>query len=91
MANCGHVQPFMLAQAISSHMERHRAVYGVQLFKPKDHWIFHLPSQLERHRCLLSTFLMERKHRVIKRFAGGRHNTNCLLYTSPSPRDRSLS
>eukprot|EP00959_Pyramimonas_sp_CCMP1952_P174601 3648775-Pyramimonas_sp.AAC.1 len=43
--------------------------YTYELWKPKSHYCTHLGRQLARHHFLLSTFLMERKHRVLKRMA----------------------
>ena len=40
-----------------------RAVETTKLWKPKSHYVLHLPRQLATHGTLLATFLMERKHR----------------------------
>eukprot|EP00959_Pyramimonas_sp_CCMP1952_P383448 8035224-Pyramimonas_sp.AAC.1 len=58
---------------METHMACHQIAYGIELFKPKDHLDQHLPAQMENQGCLLSTFLHERKHRVIKTMAQGRH------------------
>ncbi len=50
----------------------HLVAYGVELWLPKHHFVSHLGNQLARHKILPSCFLMERKHRQIKRFAAPR-------------------
>ena len=75
MSNSGHVTPEMLADAIGKHLSLQQHALGTKVWIPKSHWVTHLPGQMLRHKCLVSTFLMERKHRVLKRFADHRKNT----------------
>ena len=69
------VTPRTLESAIVAHLTEHQRAYGVLLWKPKNHFVLHLPGQLARHGSLLATFVMERKHKVVKRMASSRHNT----------------
>ncbi len=72
MANTGDVAPQELKAAISKHLKLHLVAYGLEAWSPKSHYSLHLGIQLERHSILPSCFLMERKHRHLKRFATGR-------------------
>jgi len=74
IANSGLVSSKDLGVAIIHHLSLREAAYG-DVWKPKDHWVTHLPRQLLVQKALFSTFLMERKHRVLKRAAQSRHNT----------------
>ena len=73
-ANAGVVDPDTLDDAIRHHLAIHQVAYGYDLWKPKAHYCLHLASHLADHSILLSTFLMERKHRVLKRMATPRCN-----------------
>ena len=75
VVNTGSISPSALGDAIMRHLHAHKAAYGETLWKPKTHWSVHLPRQLLEHGKLLGCFLMERKHRVLKRFAEPRRNT----------------
>ena len=72
IANSGEVEPRELSDAIRKHLQLHLVAYGVELWLPKHHFVSHLGNQLARHKILPSCFLMERKHRQIKRFAAPR-------------------
>ena len=71
----GTVDPCSLHTCIRAHLEKHLSVWGDSLWKPKMHYALHLGHQLLRHGMLIATFVLERKHRVLKRFATPRHNT----------------
>eukprot|EP00959_Pyramimonas_sp_CCMP1952_P299906 6272897-Pyramimonas_sp.AAC.1 len=68
----GAVTAGQLGNAIVHHLKLHQEAYQLSLWKPKAHMALHLPRQLALHKCLLSTFLLERKHRLLKRFASDR-------------------
>eukprot|EP00959_Pyramimonas_sp_CCMP1952_P468222 9492860-Pyramimonas_sp.AAC.1 len=74
MANSGDVQADELARAIHAHLVLHQAAYGFKLWKAKEHYNLHIPSQLQLHGMIISTFLHERKHRVLKRVMTPRHS-----------------
>ncbi len=80
VVNSGIYTAVDLGVAISNHLGRHRAAYDEDLFAPKDHWILHLPRLYQMHGILISCFLMERKHRVCKRFMNDRRNTKSFDY-----------
>ena len=46
--------------------------------QPKFHWLLHLPKHWERWKCLLTCWSLERKHRMVKRYAQG--ITNKKIY-----------
>lgn len=71
----GTVVPGTLHTCICAHLEKHLSVWGESLWKPKMHYALHLGHQLLRHGTLMATFVLERKHRVLKRFANPRHKT----------------
>jgi hypothetical protein len=71
----GLVCPDMLEGAIVEHLRLHQVAYGETLWRPKHHFAVHLPGMLSKHGTLISSFVMERKHRVLKRMANPRHNT----------------
>eukprot|EP00959_Pyramimonas_sp_CCMP1952_P474958 9503939-Pyramimonas_sp.AAC.2 len=75
LVNTGVVSAAALGAAISTHLVNLKAAYELEVWLPKTHTTLHLPSQLLRHGCLLSTHLMERKHKLFKRYADDRHNT----------------
>ena len=68
-ANTGCVTPEMLADAIATHYAAHLAAYGHSIWKPKHHYVLHLPRQLEQFKLLISCFVHERKHKLVKRWA----------------------
>ena len=67
--NTGCINPRMLANALARHYAAHIIAYGFALFKPKHHFMLHLPEQLEYSSFLISCFVHERKHKIIKRWA----------------------
>ncbi len=81
IVNSGLVSDSELRDSIMHHLQMHQKCYGHSLFKPKDHWIVHLPDMLRRHGCLISCFLMEHKHRVAKRMMTGHANTTNFDYS----------
>ncbi len=62
--NCGEVSAQELSDRIQSHAEAQQRAYGLKLWIQKNHYSMHLPAQFKQQRCLISTFLMERKHRL---------------------------
>ena len=62
-----------LEEAIHKHLRLHQEAYGSSIWKPKLHYILHLPDSLREHGFLPAVFVQERKHRVIKRHATHRH------------------
>jgi hypothetical protein len=68
-SDTGRITGGQLETAILRHLSAHQATYGEELWKPKCHYSCHLGKQLDKHGMLLSTFVHERKHRVVRRFA----------------------
>ena len=66
--------PDQLACLIREYLELHLREYGLSAFLAKHHYLLHLPQDLKFWGMLLSTFVHERKHRLIKRFANQRCN-----------------
>ena len=68
-ASTGSVTPEMLADAIARHYAAHLAAYGYSVWKPKHHFMMHIPSQLQQFKFLVACFVHERKHKTVKRWA----------------------
>jgi hypothetical protein len=67
-ATPGKVRPAKLHKAIATHLEQFKKAHGVGAWVPKFHLPLHLPEMLEHFDVLLSCFVMERKHKEVKRF-----------------------
>lgn len=70
----GTIGPDELFAAITEHLQLYVACYGADAVRPKHHYALHLPSMLARHGFLLSTFIHERKHRLVTRYGRDRRN-----------------
>ena len=68
------VSPDELRDAIFLHLSLFREVYGDDYMRPKHHYSLHLPSMLARFGVLLTTFVNERKHRIVKQYTRNRCN-----------------
>ena len=69
---CHATDPDDLARAIKKHLDLFIDAYGKEKMRPKHHYVLHLPSMLRRFGFLLSTFVHERRHRVIRRYTQNR-------------------
>ena len=58
-----------LRVAQRQHLLLHKACYGSEHIKPKNHYAFHIPDQIIRDGVLLDAFTLERKHKNAKRLA----------------------
>ena len=65
----GQVDVDELHNKVVCHLTSFSAAYGEENFIPKHHYCLHLSQGAHRHRALLSTFVHERRHKLIKRFA----------------------
>ena len=70
----GQVTADELMSAIVAHLVLCMAAYGPEFFRPKHHYALHLPDMLRRFGCLLSTFVQERKHRLVTRYGRDRRS-----------------
>lgn len=70
----GIVQPADLLAAVVLHLSLCLSAYGEEFFRPKHHYSLHLAGMLERFGYLLSTFVHERKHRLVTRYTRDRRN-----------------
>ena len=61
-----------MQDAITKHREMFYNVYGVENARPKHHYASHLPGMYRRFGFLLSVLTHERRHRLVKRYSGGR-------------------
>ena len=68
----GQVSADELRTAIFTHLVLCMAAHGPDFFRPKHHYAMHLPEMLARFGYLLSTFVQERKHRLVTRYARDR-------------------
>jgi len=66
---CGEVNPEELHDKVVCHLCSFSAAYGECKFIPKHHYCLHLAQGAARHGILLSTFVHERRHKLVKRFA----------------------
>ena len=71
----GAVDPEELERAMIRHFQAQQRAWRYSLWLPKSHYALHLGRMLARFGMLLATFVQERKHRVVKRFAEPRMNT----------------
>lgn len=55
-----------LQAAQRKHLKLFVEVYGTEHVLPKHHFSLHIPQQIKRDGLLLDTFVLERKHRVVK-------------------------
>ena len=65
----GQVNVEELRTKVVCHLCSFSAAYGEGKFIPKHHYCLHLAQCADRHGILLSTFVHERRHKLIKRFA----------------------
>ena len=59
--------PLQLESGILTHLRKQQAVYGYSCWIPKSHFSVHLPASLEKLGFLLSSTVLERKHKNVKR------------------------
>ena len=70
----GVIDAESLRTAIVGHVRLYIEAYGDDAVRPKHHYVMHLPDALLRFGTLIGTLTNERKHRMVKRFAGNRAN-----------------
>ena len=58
--------PPTLVAAISEHMRLFGEAYGSHAFKPKHHYMVHLPGAIARDSVVLDCWVLERKHQTVK-------------------------
>ena len=63
------VRPEQLLGRVHKFLELFVAAFGYDSQVPKFHWLLHLPEILARLGFLLNCFVLERKHRMGKRYA----------------------
>ena len=68
------VSDVALTEAIKTHLVLFKAAYGEDGIRPKHHQALHLGPMLARFPFLLSTFVNERRHRVVKKHTRDRRN-----------------
>ena len=61
-----------LCEAINTHLALYKTAYGDEWIRPKHHFALHLGPMLARFPFLLSTFVNERRHRVVKKYTRDR-------------------
>ena len=70
----GAVTPDALRRAIREHFEKHLEAFGQETWVFKFHMAMHLPDMFQEFGVLLACWVLERKHRVIKRFVINQKN-----------------
>ena len=72
-----------LRACLKRFIERHKQAYGIQLLKPKHHWLWDIAEQWLRDHCVLDCFPIERLHLRVKGEADPVRNTRtfekCVL------------
>lgn len=69
------VSPAVLLGVVHRFLAEFTVAFGFEFLTPKAHWLLHLPVALQRFGRLLNCFVLERKHRLPKRFATELKNT----------------
>ena len=70
------IDPDELQLSISTYLQTFKLLFGEEHLTPKFHYAFHFPAYLRRFGFVPSCFVLERKHKVPKRFANEVRNTN---------------
>lgn len=70
----GIVSAGLLGEAIQEHLRLFVLAYGEDNCRPKHHYALHLAGMLKFFGTLISTFVHERKHRLVKRYTRDRSN-----------------
>ena len=68
----------MYADAVAEAGRCHVAAYGIELWRPKNHYWYHTGSQWEEDGLVLDCWVHERKHQAIKAAADHVHNTRAF-------------
>jgi hypothetical protein len=76
----GSVQPAQLGKATTDYLRSFKCLFGDDAMLPKHHFALHLPLLLARHGRLVGCFVHERKHKVVKRWAGDDGNAKQVGY-----------
>ena len=77
----GGIEPDMISAAVHSFMELFVKAWGVDKTHSKFHWLLHLADCLANIGILLSCFVHERRHRLIRKYAGDAYNTGTYEHT----------
>ena len=68
------VEPAKLDQLVERFLELFSDAFGIEWMIPKFHWMLHFGDHLRNWKLLLNCFVLERKHRVPKRYASDLKN-----------------
>ena len=69
------VSPAVLLDVVHRFLDDFTKAFGFEWLTPKAHWLLHLPDALARYGRLPNCFVLERKHRLPKRYATEAKNT----------------
>ena len=64
-----HVEPSSLDNLVERFLELFVHAFGFEWMTPKFHWLLHFGDHLEKWHILLNCFVLERRHRIAKRYA----------------------
>jgi len=67
-----------LRDAIQRHSQLHTIAYDDDWFRPKNHFLHHIPVELAKHHVILDCFVGERRHGYIKKAASDILNTRAF-------------
>lgn len=71
----GVVEPQQLLQAVEAALACFIAADWGQYMIKKFHWLLHLPDHLRRFKMLPACWCLERKHKLVNRYANPQYNT----------------
>jgi hypothetical protein len=78
----GVVLPSDLLAAVEKFLALFVSAFGVEWLTPKFHWLLHFHKHLLKFGILLNCFVLERKHRVAKRYAEQMQNKSSRTSTA---------
>ena len=70
------VDPTILANTVDTYLSLYKRLYGIKSMIIKFHWLHHFAIALSKWKMLPSCFVLERKHRLPKRYANAVRNTS---------------
>ena len=64
-----NVTPDVMLSSVEKCLELWRVAFGFETMIPKHHWLLHFHKHLKRLGLMLNCFVLERKHRIAKRYS----------------------
>ena len=70
------VEPAALDALVEKFLDLFAGAFGIEWMTPKFHWQLHFGDHLKRFKVLVNCFVLERKHRIAKRYATDMKNVS---------------